>query len=83
MSLFELLLSISGKTRILICDILRAKFGLNDPLRLQNPKTYAAPIGALRCPEICAFTGFAREISSPISKVFSDRKVLLKHKNGR
>ena len=44
---------------------------------------YAAPIGAFFCPEIRAFTGFGGEISSTVSKVLSDRKVLFKHKNGR
>ena len=39
---------------------------------------YAARIGALFCPEIRAFTG----ISSTASKVRSDRRLLLKHKNG-
>ena len=39
---------------------------------------YAASIGALFFPELRAFTG----ISSTISKVRSDRKVLFKHKNG-
>ena len=40
-------------------------------------------IGAFFCPEIRAFTGFWGEISSTISKVLGDRKVLFKHKNGR
>ena len=47
------------------------------------PFSYAAPIGAFLCPEIPAFTGFWGEISSNVSKVLSDRKVLFKHKNGR
>ena len=34
------------------------------------------------CPEIRAFTGSWGEISSTVSKVLSDRKVLFKHKNG-
>ena len=45
--------------------------------------SYAAPIGAFFCPEIRAFTGFWGEISSTVSKVLSDRKVLFKHENGR
>ena len=44
---------------------------------------YAAPIAAFFCPEIRAFTGLRGEISSTVSKVMSDRKVLFKHKNGR
>ena len=48
----------------------------------ENEKNYTAPIGAFFCPEIRAFTGFWGEISSTISKVLSDRKVLFKHKNG-
>ena len=47
----------------------------------KQPKHYAAPIGAFFCPEIRAFTGLRNEISSTVSKVFSDRKVLFKHKN--
>ena len=41
---------------------------------------YAAPIGAFFCPQIRAFTGFGGEISSTVSKVLSDRKLLLKQK---
>ena len=52
-------------------------------LRFRNAPSYAAPIGALFCPEIRAFTGFCGGISSTVSKVRSDRKVLFKHKNGR
>ena len=44
---------------------------------------YAAPIRAFFCPEIRAFTGLRGEISSTVSKVLSDRKVLFKQKNGR
>ena len=40
-------------------------------------------LGPFFCPEIRAFTGFWGEISSTVSKVLSDSKVLLKHKNGR
>ena len=35
---------------------------------------YAAPIGAVVCPEIRAFTEFWGEISSIISKLLSDHK---------
>ena len=44
---------------------------------------YAAPIGTFFCPEIRAFREFRGEISSTVSKVLSDRKVIFKHKNGR
>ena len=44
---------------------------------------YAAPIGAFSCAEIRAFTGFGGAISSTVSKVLGDRKVLFKHKDGR
>ena len=50
---------------------------------LQKHPFYAAPIGAFFCPEIREFTGFWGEISSSVSKVLRDRKVLFKHKNGR
>ena len=53
------------------------------PPPAKNGGSYAAPIGAFFCPEIRAFTGFWGEISSTASKALSDRKVLLKHKNGR
>ena len=48
-----------------------------------DPIFYAVPIGAFFCPKIRAFTGFGGEISSTVSKVLSDRKVLFTHKNGR
>ena len=41
---------------------------------------YAAPIGAFICPEIRALKGFWGEISSTVSKVRRDRKVLFSHK---
>ena len=55
---------------------------VGNPPVLKSP-SYAAPIGAFFCPEMRAFTGFVSEISSTVSKVFSDCKVQFKHENGR
>ena len=46
------------------------------------PKSYAAPI-VLFVLKFCAFTGFGGEISSTVSKVLSDCKVLFIAVNGR
>ena len=45
-----------------------------------KPINYAAPIGAFFCPEILALTGALNY--SAVSKVRSDRKVLVEQKNG-
>ena len=44
---------------------------------------HAAPIGAFSLSRNSCVHGFWGEISSTVSKVLSDRKVLFKHKNGR
>ena len=56
---------------------------MSSELSFQEGMSCAALIGAFFCPEIRAFTGFGGEISSTASNVLSDRKVLLKRKNGR
>ena len=52
------------------------------PRSSKTRKCYAAPIGAFFLSRNSCVHGFCGEISSTISKVFSDRKVLFKHKNG-
>ena len=63
-------------TKILAIQILRGlSFGLSFLILLRGPNW-----GLFLSPEICAFTGLRGEISSTVSKVFSDRTVLFKHK---
>ena len=49
-------------------------------LELPDPRNLRGPNWGLFCPEIRAFMGFGGEISSTVSKVLSDRKVLFTHK---
>ena len=52
---------------------------LEEPSGPPNAVIYAAPLGAFFCPEISRVHGFWGQISSTISKVLSDCKVLFKH----